>query len=708
MRKYHNPLFKRVSIFCFWIAAAVLLSNVTLYSKELPPDVGLVTKLSGDVSYSNEFEKGPTEKALAFMKIRESDILTLSQGASITLIYFSNGRQEIWRGPVTLSVGQEKSQPTSGDVGARIPQVKMVPTGVAGKIASVDIPFPRGRVSHSGHMQIRGDSSEDTNLPQFTNEIPDDIAKEEINDAREEYLRLKKDLGSESVTPEIFLLSVLAKHRQYDEMQRMVNEMLKKQPNSDFIKDLLVWIKNQISRRVGRHTKYALLIGIDDYDKGHFKPLHGAKNDIDLIKEILIRRFNYAPKNILVLKDNEASHTKIADTFKKLNSLMNRGDMAYIHYSGHGSYTCDLNGDEDSGWDKDSTWVSYGSRLTASAKENGRDCAAVRALQKARSSEPDAPVPPEILDNYDILDDEINSWLALLSQKTHRIVFISDSCHSGTVTRGDDAMRTRGLPVDLRPHPLGKKVASKLPLKGIRITACRDDEKASEYHFGGRVHGMFTWFWAKSLEEAGPDDTWGDVHKRGTARLIYQGGRQHPRIEGEQGQNVFNGDFSRRKKTIPVRHVSFDGKTATIDAGSLVGVTPGSIYRKYAPKDQTENENNIRITTTHAIWSKGETKGKFQVGDLVVLEHYQHNVAPSRIVVRTDMEKDHLLAARIETAVEALPAFKVVKKGKFDFVLQILRPRKDEVGQYIFEGKDDSLPKSFEEQSPECWDLEPR
>ncbi|MDM8539822.1 caspase family protein [Desulfococcaceae bacterium HSG9] len=93
-------------------------------------------------------------------------------------------------------------------------------------------------------------------------------------------------------------------------------------------------------------TKYALLIGIQDYRGEKFKPLQGTLNDIELMRAILTDRFEFKPENIIILTDSKATHTAIKIQFEKLQARLKPGDMVYIHYSGHGSFTCDLNGDE--------------------------------------------------------------------------------------------------------------------------------------------------------------------------------------------------------------------------------------------------------------------------------------------------------------------------------------------------------------------------
>jgi len=469
--------------------------------------------------------------------------------------------------------------------------------------------------------------------------------------------------------------------------------------------------------------KYALLIGINEYQGSGFKNLQGAIDDVELVKNVLSENFGFKEQNITVLSDKEASHTAIQSSIAKLTEKVKSGDIVYIHYSGHGSYTCDLNGDEESG--NDSTWVSYGSGAVLSGTSGSsssepstrglsrgfnrgeslkQDCAEVQKSQKDKPPA-DRAALGEKLNNYDVLDDEIHLWLVSLCKKTDHVIFVSDSCHSGTVNRGEDALMTRGLPTDFRPHPLGTNPASKDSVSGVRVSACRDDEKASEYLTEeSKTHGMFTWFWAKSLQEAKPDETWGDVYKQTCARIEYNGGRQHPQFEGEQTRKVFKGEFAEPQKTIPVKGVSVDGQSARIQAGTLLNVTKGSVYRKYEPgAKETDKLPTIEITETASTWSKGKADGAFKAGDLVVLEKYQYDAEAMKVFVRADLPADNPLAEKIKKAVGEIPAYQISGEQKQSrFVIQILRPKKDEKGNEIYENPIDSFPKSFADQPPEC------
>ena len=451
-------------------------------------------------------------------------------------------------------------------------------------------------------------------------------------------------------------------------------------------------------------TKYALLIGIDQYDNDAFKLLEGAKNDVKLMKDILISRFGMKAENIVILMDEKATHITIKNQFDTLAQKIKPGDMVYIHYSGHGSYTCDLNGDEDPVWAKDSTWVCYGARSTSG--DSGKSCSEVLASKKAEPVE--APVMGlGQLNDYDILDDEIHTWLASLEKKTDQVIFVSDSCHSGTVSRGENALMTRGAPIDMRAHPLGTSPVETTLLSGIRVTACRDEEKANEYRENGTTHGLFTWFWAQSLQEAQPGQTWNDLYQQTCARISFACTYpQRPQIEGEKNQTVFGGEFQEKVRAIPITYVSHDGQNATIGAGSLVRVTKGSVYRKYNPDFQNPDSTTLEITLTEPTRSKGRVSGSLKVGDMMVLEHYQNISQPMKVLIRADLEKDIPMVEKLREAVNGLSSYEVTTDQKeSQFVLQVLRPKKGTDGACIYKSENDNLPMSFDEQPSECWIL---
>jgi len=106
-----------------------------------------------------------------------------------------------------------------------------------------------------------------------------------------------------------------------------------------------------------------------------FKSLLSAKNDIVLIKALLINRFQFKDAYISILTDQRATHNGIRDLFWKLALIVKFGDMVYTHYSKYGSSACDLNGDEKNGREKDSTWTPYSARVSIGKELSARICA---------------------------------------------------------------------------------------------------------------------------------------------------------------------------------------------------------------------------------------------------------------------------------------------------------------------------------------------
>ena len=87
-----KSLFKNSS---YILRLLVLLSSILLLiegsvvkGQTLPPDVGIVTQLSGGATYWNESYQKTPEKAEVFMKIRRGDYFKIPQVGTIQFVYF--------------------------------------------------------------------------------------------------------------------------------------------------------------------------------------------------------------------------------------------------------------------------------------------------------------------------------------------------------------------------------------------------------------------------------------------------------------------------------------------------------------------------------------------------------------------------------------------------------------------------------------------
>jgi hypothetical protein len=216
----------------------IISSEIPTEAQTLPPDVGLVTQLSGEATYWNEGYQKTPDKVQAFMRIRRGDHFKLSSGATIQLVYFQNGRQETWKGPATFMVGGEQSQ-VEGDKRTQ-PEVALLPAEAYQGIRRIPAVVRRARLGRSGGMMVRG-GTEASQKPI----VPTREERAEIAMAKENYQKMRKQAKADDITPELNLLGVLADYEQYEEMEKVIKEALKIQPDHPVLKELEEWVKTQ-------------------------------------------------------------------------------------------------------------------------------------------------------------------------------------------------------------------------------------------------------------------------------------------------------------------------------------------------------------------------------------------------------------------------------------------------------------------------------
>lgn len=379
---------------------------------------------------------------------------------------------------------------------------------------------------------------------------------------------------------------------------------------------------------------YALLIGIGDYSlTPGFPDLEGAQNDIDIMENTLkSKRFGF--DRIAILLNEQATHSRVEAAFRELCATIKKkpATAVYVYFSGHGSQTLDLNGDEPQIKDLqgnalpsyDQTWVTYGARLK-------KDTVPIDGFKE--------------IDRYDILDDEIAQWLTELSRYSEQVVFVSDSCHSGSVSRKGVTAGIRRGPIDSREHILGRKPYTRLDTNNvICIGASRDDQVAKEYTPSGldKKFGVFTWHWAKAIITSRPEDTWSHVFNR-VSRIVFQEtpNRQMPQISGAVSMNVFGPDFQAPAKTVTVYQISQrKGENQVfIDAGVLSGVSEGSVYvpEKQWGKPDASEIIVIRTTPTYSI---GVAHGPVHVYEQLIEKSHHHDYSPIRLFIDVEYDRD--------------------------------------------------------------------
>jgi hypothetical protein len=230
-----------------------------------------------------------------------------------------------------------------------------------------------------------------------------------------------------------------------------------------FLRGLLVlWSLLILSATSFAGTQRALLIGISNY-QANLTPLAGSRNDVLLIRELLVQKYGFEQANIRTMLDEEATRAEILAAIRTLSETAASDDIVLIHYSGHGSQAPDTNGDEPDG--QDETILPYDSRTPGIA---------------------------------DITDDELNALISGFRSK--KVIVTLDSCHSGTGTRGGPSQVTqRWVAPDTR-RELYEKVTTRqvltLPISENHVffAAAQDFESELDGPFGpdNMRLGLFT------------------------------------------------------------------------------------------------------------------------------------------------------------------------------------------------------------------------
>lgn len=433
--------------------------------------------------------------------------------------------------------------------------------------------------------------------------------------------------------------------------------------------------------------KYALLIGIADYSKvPRLSSLDGTLNDIELTKQALLKKhLGFKADQIVILTDEKATHSGITKAMKALAAQVkkNDGGIVYIHYSGHGSLTRNFNTSEQEEFDQ--TWVSYGARTTLGAG----------------------------IDQWDILDDEIREWLANISDHADQVILVSDSCHSGSITRGDSPAKTRAAMRDDRMHPLSKNNYRKdLPGKGVFIGAARDSEQAGEYMPDDTFYGLFTWYWIQSLEAAKPGETWNDLLMKTRIQVQGERSQQSPQISGYLiDAPVFEGAIESPEHHFLISEVNNKNKTVTIDHGTITGATVGSVYTLYNPDSSQETMPTLQLTSCTPFNCSGTIlRGRFKAAmDLVIEEQHAYTIEPIKLYIDGDFAASgDLVVKELKSSFidDPVPGYTLVDKGKpRSITLYLTRPILGSNSSYKY-NNGELLPVSRPDMEPEVWILD--
>jgi hypothetical protein len=209
-------------------------------------------------------------------------------------------------------------------------------------------------------------------------------------------------------------------------------------------------------------------VGLNHVDPAHYEGWDGALgacvNDARDM-QALAKKQGFAERTLLL--DGKATAAAVSGAITAAAKKLGKGDVLLVTYSGHGGQVKDTNGDEQDKGRKDETWVLF---------------------------------------DRQFVDDELYALWGKFKSGV-RIVVLSDSCHSGTVTRAIPEFLEGGPRRRAMPSPVGEKVEkahkklyrsiqnttkgtedTKVSASVLLISGCMDNQ----FSLDGEKNGAFT------------------------------------------------------------------------------------------------------------------------------------------------------------------------------------------------------------------------
>lgn len=337
--------------------------------------------------------------------------------------------------------------------------------------------------------------------------------------------------------------------------------------------------------------KHALIIAVGDYPKKTGWSSISSVNDVPLIKQALLVQ-GFLGENITIVINEKATKKGILSAIASVKAKLQKGDILVIHYSGHGQQIFDDNGDEVD--DKDESIVPYDAFVKYTHFYKG--------------------------ENH-IRDDELAKIITDIRNtlgKDGQLLFLLDSCHSGSATRGGKARGGEGTfaPENWKPSKTEKPKGSdlvdvvKLNKNDAASFVMLSGASANELNYEYEGYGSLSYAFNKAMSELGANATYRQLFSKIAANMNVISPKQTPTIEGDLDFKLFKGEYVTQQPYYDIESV-LRQDVIRIQAGKLQGlfkettvnilpagtttVTPDKILAKGKVVMAKFNQANIKL-----------------------------------------------------------------------------------------------------------------
>ncbi len=248
--------------------------------------------------------------------------------------------------------------------------------------------------------------------------------------------------------------------------------------------------------------KCALLVGINYYSTD--SQLNGCINDVKKMKQLLLKQYGYKNENIIMLTDETTLKPTFQNIMNQLIVLLKKAKICsdiFFHYSGHGSYIRDTNGDEI----------------------DSRD---------------ECLVPLDYQQKGFITDDLIRQLFIQKLVHSCNATIIIDACHSGTCF---------DLPFKYnKEQEVWERMHNVIvPNSKIKmISGCTDLQTSSDAYINGEYKGAMTFSLTSVLEQCNFSITWKDLLNKMHLVLVQKNFSQKPELSSSQEFQVAEANVS--------------------------------------------------------------------------------------------------------------------------------------------------------------------
>jgi hypothetical protein len=291
-------------------------------------------------------------------------------------------------------------------------------------------------------------------------------------------------------------------------------------------------------------SKKAFIVTIGDYPAQNGWSDLSSSKDKEIVMDLLLSQ-GFDASSIVSLTDQNATYSGFKTAVTSFIASLQKGDVIYFHFSGHGQQVMDvsskdfktefLDQDEPDGWDE--ALVLYNA-------------------------------PMKWTDGYKfeehLVDDQINHYFNSIREKiggTGQLIAVFDACHSGTISRGENDWVVRGTNKVCAPENYNPTLVSNDKSNSDFAFENKSEMGKLVCFFGCQPHqvnrelnkaGSLTTFFASAMKELKENATYNNLFS-----LINEGmavnfqNAQHPDIEGDDlNQLIFSGKFIAQDKFV--------------------------------------------------------------------------------------------------------------------------------------------------------------